>query len=229
MGWAWFDPTGTSPCKTALPLKRTQIMKNPTFESFHSIKRLRKELYTALAATCFLAILLGGVYPLIVWGLAQGLFPEKANGSLVLRNGQVAGSSLIGQAFTGAAYFHPRPSAAGEGYDGAQSGGSNWGPTSRKLAETVQERVKRFREENGLAADAPVPADAVTASASGLAPHITRENAFLQAHRVALARGLTEEAVRRKIESATENRDLGFLGEPRVNVLLLNLALDGKL
>lgn len=203
-------------------------MKDPTFESFYSIKRIRKELYTALAATCFLAILLGGVYPLIVWGLAQGLFPEKANGSLVLRNGRVAGSSLIGQAFTGAAYIHPRP-AAGKGYDGAQSGGSNWGPTSRKLAATVQERVKLYREENGLAADAPVPADAVTASASGLDPHITRENAFLQAHRVAVVRGLTEEAVRRKIESATENRGLGFLGEPRVNVLLLNLALDGKL
>ena len=229
MGWAWFDATGTPPCKTALPLKRTRIMKNLTSESYYSFKRIRQELYTALAATCFLAILLGGVYPLIVWGLAQGLFPEKANGSLVLRNDRVVGSSLIGQTFTGAAYFHPRPSAAGEGYDGAQSGGSNWGPTSRKLADTVQDRVKRYREENGPAPDVSVPADAVTASASGLDPHITRENALLQAHRVAVARGLTEEAVRRKIESATEGRNLGFLGEPRVNVLLLNLALDGKL
>jgi potassium-transporting ATPase KdpC subunit len=229
MGWAWFDATGTPRWKAALPLKRTRIMKNLTSENYYGIKRIRKEFYTALAATCFLAILLGGVYPLIVWGLAQGLFPEKANGSLVLRNGRVVGSSLIGQAFTGADYFHPRPSAAGEGYDGVQSGGSNWGPTSRKLADTVQERVKRYREENGPAPDVSVPADAVTASASGLDPHITRENAFLQAHRVAVARGLNEEVVRRKIESATENRDLGFLGEPRVNVLLLNLALDGKL
>lgn len=229
MGWAWFDATGTPRWKAALPLKRTRIMKNLTSENYYGIKRIRKEFYTALAATCFLAILLGGVYPLIVWGLAQGLFPEKANGSLVLRNGRVVGSSLIGQAFTGADYFHPRPSAAGEGYDGVQSGGSNWGPTSRKLADTVQERVKRYREENGQAPDVSVPADAVTASASGLDPHITRENAFLQAHRVAVARGLNEEVVRRKIESATENRDLGFLGEPRVNVLLLNLALDGKL
>jgi K+-transporting ATPase ATPase C chain len=204
-------------------------MKNYTSESHYGITRLSKELYTALAATCFLAILLCGVYPLIVWGLAQGLFPEKANGSLVVRNGQVVGSSLIGQAFTGAAYFHPRPSAAGEGYDGAQSGGSNWGPTSQKLSDTVQGRVRRYREENGLAADAFVPADAVTASGSGLDPHISRENASLQAPRVARARGLTEEALRRKIQDATENRDLGLLGEPRVNVLLLNLALDGKL
>ena len=184
------------------------------------------ELRTSAAAVVSLAVLLGGLYPLAVWVLDQGLFPAKANGSLVLRQGQVVGSSLIGRDFSGSAYFHPRPSAAGRGYDALRSGGSNLGPTSRELIETLRRRVAAYRAENGLPAGALVPADAVTASASGLDPHISPANAFLQAARVAGARGLPEEAVRRRIETCAEGRDLGFLGQPRVNVLKLNLALD---
>jgi len=184
------------------------------------------ELRTSAAAVLSLAVLLCGLYPLAVWVLDQGLFPAKADGSLVLRRGQVVGSSLIGRDFRGPEYFHPRPSAAGRGYDALRSGGGNLGPTSWELIEAVRRRVAAYRTENGLPAGALVPADAVTASASGLDPHISLANAFLQAPRVAGARGLVEEAVRRRIEACAEGRDLGFLGQPRVNVLKLNLALD---
>jgi K+-transporting ATPase ATPase C chain len=173
-----------------------------------------------------LAVLLCGIYPLMVWVLAQGLFPQKANGSLITRGGKVLGSSLIAQHFSGPAYFHPRPSAAGDGYDAAASGGSNLGPASQKLIDSVRGRVDQYRTGNGLREEDPVPADAVTASASGLDPHISEKNAILQAHRVAQARGLTEDAVHKQIEAHTEGRDLGFLGEPRVNVLELNLDLE---
>ena len=185
------------------------------------------EIRTSAAAVISLAVLLCGLYPLAVWVLDQGLFPAKANGSLVLRRGQVVGSSLIGRDFSGPAYFHPRPSAAGQGYDALRSGGTNLGPTSRELIETVRRRVGEYRAENGLPAGVLVPADAVTASASGLDPHISLANAFLQAPRVAGARGLSEEAMRKRIEACAEGRDLGFLGQPRVNVLMLNLDLDG--
>ena len=184
------------------------------------------ELRTSAAAVISLAVLLCGLYPLAVWVLDQGLFPAKANGSLVLRKGQVVGSSLIGRDFSGPAYFHPRPSAAGQGYDALNSGGTNLGPTSRGLIETISRRVAEYRAENGLAADVLVPADAVTASASGLDPHISPANAYLQAHRVAAARGLSKDVLRKRIEACIEGRDLGFLGQPRVNVLRLNLALD---
>jgi K+-transporting ATPase ATPase C chain len=185
------------------------------------------ELRTSAAAVICLAVLLCGLYPFAVWVLDQGLFPAKANGSLILRQGQVVGSSLIGRDFSGPAYFHPRPSAAGKGYDALSSGGTNLGPTSRELIETIRRRVAEYRAENGLAAGVLVPADAVTASASGLDPHISPANAYLQAHRVAAARGLSEDAVRRRIEACVEGRDLGFLGQPRVNVMKLNQALDG--
>jgi potassium-transporting ATPase KdpC subunit len=193
------------------------------------MKDLVAELRASIAATLLLAILCCGIYPAIVWAVGQGLFSDKANGSLVRFNGKVVGSALIAQGFAGPAYFHPRPSAAGLGYDAANSGGTNLGPTSKNLIEDVKQRVAGYREENGLSSDTPVPVDAVTSSASGLDPHIGVRNALLQAARVAKARGLGERELLAKVEAHTEGRTLGFLGEPRVNVLTLNLSLDGKL
>ena len=184
------------------------------------------ELRTSFLAVLALAVILCGLYPLTAWVLAHGLFPGKADGSLITRDGAVLGSSLIGQGFSSPRYFHPRPSAAGKGYDAAQSGGSNLGPLSKDLVDEVASRVAAFRAENGLPDNAPVPADAVTASGSGLDPHISVTNALLQVPRVARARGLAAEDVRKKVEACTEERTLGILGEPRVNVLRLNLALD---
>jgi len=192
------------------------------------IKSIINELRISIIATVCLAVLLCGVYPAIVWGIAQGLFHSQANGSLVSVKGQVIGSSLLAQNFTGASYFHPRPSAAGDGYDAVSSGGSNLGPTSQKLIAAVKERVAAYRAENKLAPEVLIPVDAVTASGSGLDPHISVQNALLQASRVAGVRGISEEALRKKILSHTEGRDLGIFGEPRVNVLMLNLDLDGK-
>lgn len=193
------------------------------------MKDLIAELRASIAATLLLAVLCCGVYPMVVWAIGQGLFPYKANGSLVRINGKVVGSVLVAQAVADPAYFHPRPSAAGQGYDATHSGGTNLGPTSRKLIEDVTQRVAAYRAENGLSSDTPVPADAVTSSASGLDPHIGVRNALLQAARVAMARGIGEKDVLAKVESHTEGRTLGFLGEPRVNVLKLNLSLDGKM
>jgi K+-transporting ATPase ATPase C chain len=185
------------------------------------------DIRRSFLAVAFLAVILCGLYPLVSWLLALGLFPARANGSLIERNGVVVGSTLIGQAFSGPAYFHPRPSAAGQGYDAGRSGGTNLGPLSKDLAHTVQRRIDEYRAENGLAASAPVPADAVTASGSGLDPHISPENARCQAPRIAKARGLPEAEVLARIEACTEGRTLGILGDPRVNVMRLNLALDG--
>jgi K+-transporting ATPase ATPase C chain len=184
------------------------------------------ELKTSFLAVLALAVILCGLYPLTAWVLAHGLFPGKAEGSLITRDGAVLGSSLIGQGFASPQYFHPRPSAAGKGYDAAQSGGSNLGPLSKSLVEEVARRVAAYRAENGLPDSAPVPADAVTASGSGLDPHISVTNALLQVPRVARARGLAGEDVRKKVEACAEGRTLGILGDPRVNVLRLNLALD---
>jgi potassium-transporting ATPase KdpC subunit len=193
------------------------------------MKTVIKELRISLMSTLSLAIILCGIYPLLVWVLAQGLFPARANGSLVVHKGQVVGSGLLSQGFADSKYFHPRPSAAGSGYDAASSGGSNLGPISKNLVETVNQRVSDYRTGNDLTPDNRVPADAVTTSASGLDPHISVENAMLQARRVAKARGLSEDVVLRKIEAHTESRTFGILGEPRVNVLMLNLDLDGRL
>ncbi|MBI5249037.1 MAG: K(+)-transporting ATPase subunit C [Desulfomonile tiedjei] len=193
------------------------------------MKTIAEELRTSIIAILSLVILLCCVYPVVVWAMAQGLFPYQANGSLITLDGKVVGSGLLAQGFADSKYFHPRPSSAGEGYDAANSGGSNLGPTSEKLIDVVARRIADFRTKNGLASDALVPADAVTASASGLDPHISVGNALIQAHRVAKARGLSEEAIKTMIEVHTEGRDLGILGEERVNVLKLNLALDGKL
>jgi potassium-transporting ATPase KdpC subunit len=191
------------------------------------MKELLSELRSAVLATLVLAVVCCGLYPLVVLGLAQALFPQKANGSLLVdASGNVQGSRLIGQPFTAEKYFHPRPSAAGNGYDSTSSGGSNLGPTSQKLRDAIAQNLAAYRAENGLATNAPVPADAVTASGSGLDPHISLANAKLQAPRVAKARGLGVEQVRQLISQNTDPADLGLLGDPGVNVLTLNLALD---
>ena len=190
------------------------------------IKNLIAEFRISFIATLMLTVLLCGIYPLIVWITAQLFFDHEANGSLVTRKGVVIGSSLIAQRFDDKIFFHPRPSAAGQGYDAANSGGSNLGPLSKNLIDAVKKRVIDYRAENGLAADALVPADAVTASGSGLDPHISVKNAMLQTRRVARAHGMREEIVLDKVKAHTERRDAWVLGEPRVNVLLLNRALD---
>jgi K+-transporting ATPase ATPase C chain len=190
------------------------------------MKNWLAELRRSFLAVAVLAVILCGLYPLAAWVLGRGLFPGRANGSLITRDGVVVGSSLIGQRFSSPAYFHPRPSAAGNGYDASMSSGSNLGPLSKALVDAVRDRVAAYRAENGLAADAAVPADAVTASGSGLDPHISPENARIQARRVAQVRRLSETEVLRRVDACTEGRALGVLGEPRVNVLLLNLSLD---
>ncbi len=187
---------------------------------------MANEFLIAARMTVVTIVLTGLIYPAVVPGLAQILFHDQANGSLVKKEaGEVVGSSLIGQPFSRPEYFWPRPSAAGAGYDGKSSGGSNLGPTSRKLYDRVKADVERLRNENPDA-QGPVPGDLITASASGLAPHITPDGAFWQVPRVAKARGLAHERVRQAVDDMVEGRDLGFFGEVRVNVLKLNMALD---
>ena len=191
------------------------------------IKTIVQEIKISLLATLVLAILLCGIYPLVVWGIAQLAFPRHANGSLIEEKGHIVGSSLIAQRFTGPQYFHPRPSAAGpSGYDAAQSGGSNLGPLSSELVRQVKERAEQYRTENALSPDTLVPQDAVTASASGLDPHISLKNAELQAPRIARVRNVSEAEIQKLIGECTDGPDLGFLGDPGVNVLKLNRALD---
>lgn len=187
------------------------------------------ELRSALAGTVILAIACCAIYPLAVTAISRTAFREKADGSLITDpSGKIIGSSLVGQSFTGEKYFHSRPSAAGtNGYDAASSGGSNLGPTSQKLADQIKERISSYRAANGLEQDQQVPADAVTASGSGLDPHISPANAELQASRVAKARKLPVEKVRELIDAHTDRPDLAVLGDPGVRVLELNLALDG--
>ena len=184
-----------------------------------------KTTIIAIRYTIVTTVLVGIIYPLVVTGLAQVTMRDKANGQLIEKDGHVIGSAIIAQAFTGDGYFHPRPSAAGNGYDATASGASNLGPTNPDLQKAVQGRIDALK-----AADpgntAPIPVDLITASGSGLDPHISPAAALYQARRVAKARGLSEDAVRNLIETNTEGRQFGFLGEPRVNVLKLNLALD---
>jgi K+-transporting ATPase ATPase C chain len=184
---------------------------------------MKKNLLISVLFTVVTTVLLGLIYPLIVTGLAQLIFPGKANGQLIQRNGTVIGSRILAQPFTGPQYFHPRPSAAGNGYDAANSGGSNLGPTNQKLIDRVNADVATAQTENPKA---PVPIDLVTISASGLDPDITPASAEFQLPRVAKARGLSEDAVRKLVQQHTYDRQLGLLGEPRVNVLELNLSLD---
>lgn len=191
------------------------------------MKALFSEIRGAVFATLILAVICCGLYPLAVWEISQALFHEKANGSLITApDGTVRGSRLLAQGFTDPKYFHPRPSAAGNGYDAANSGGSNLGPTSQKLYDAIKDRIAAYRTENGLSESEPVPADAITTSGSGLDPHISLGNAQLQTARVAKARNLSEDKLRDLIQQNTDGRDLGFLGEAGVNVLTLNLALD---
>jgi len=185
---------------------------------------LIKQIYPSVAMTVVLTVLLGVVYPLVVTGLAQAIFPDQAAGSLIEKSGKVIGSRLIGQPFSGAGYFHSRPSAAGPGYDAVSSSGTNLGPTSKKLIEEqVGVAAKSRREENS---GSPIPVDLVTSSASGLDPHITPAAAEFQLPRVARERQMGEDEVRRLVQEHTAGRQFGILGEPRVNVLELNLALD---
>jgi K+-transporting ATPase ATPase C chain len=185
--------------------------------------QLLKQLYPAFAITIVLTVLLGIIYPIVITGVAQLIFPRQAAGSLIERDGRVIGSRLIGQPFSGRGYFHSRPSAAGNGYDATASGGTNLGPTSQKLFDSVKSAAYSLREEN---AQSLIPIDLVTSSASGLDPHITPAAAEFQLPRVAKERGLSENELRRFVLEHTEGRQFGFLGEPRVNALSLNLALD---
>lgn len=182
-----------------------------------------RNLVTAALMTVVTTVLLGIVYPLAITGIAQALFPDKANGQLIEQNGKIVGSRLIGQGFSSPGYFRSRPSAAGTGYDAANSAGTQLGPTNKKLIDNVKTNVESARQEN---ASASVPIDLVTASASGLDPHLSPAAADFQVGRVARERGMSESDVRALVASHTEGRQLGFLGEPRVNVLELNLAVD---
>jgi potassium-transporting ATPase KdpC subunit len=184
---------------------------------------ITKNLVTAVLMTIVTTLLLGVAYPLVVTGLAQVLFPQKANGQLIERDGTIVGSRLIGQAFSSPGYFRSRPSAAGTGYDAANSGGTNLGPTNKKLIDAVKVAVDAARTENP---STPVPVDLVTSSASGLDPHMSPAAARFQVLRVARERGVSVAEIQRVVDAHAEGRQLGFLGEPVVNVLELNLALD---
>jgi len=191
------------------------------------MKQYLAEFRSALLATLALAVVCCGLYPLVVFGIGQLAFRDQADGSLIVdQHGIVRGSALLGQAFAGQQYFHPRPSAAGNGYDAANSSGSNLGPTSQKMRDAIKERIEAYRKENGLKETHSVPADAVTASGSGLDPHISPDSARLQTARVAAARKLSPAIVAALVGQAEEPPQLGFLGEARVNVLRLNMALD---
>ena len=194
--------------------------------------KLGEQLRPAILSVLVLTVLTGCAFPLLLFVIARPLFPRQVRGSLIRREGVVIGFELMGQEFTKPEYFQPRPSAAGSGYDGTASGGTNLGPNNPKLMNGstdfpgIRQLAEAYRRRNGLAADAAIPIDAVTRSASGLDPHISLANALLQVPRVARARGLREEVVRRLVTDHLEGRQLGFLGNPRVSVLELNLALD---
>ena len=186
------------------------------------------ELKTSILLTLILAVVTCGAYPLIVYGAGKLAFHHQADGSLIESDGKVVGSALLGQPFASAKYFHPRPSAAGTGYDASSSSGTNLGPTSQKLLDAVKAAAEQYRAENQLTAETLIPADAVTSSASGLDPHISVANARLQAKRVATARQVSEADIEAEIAKATDQPTFGILGDAGVNVLVLNLALDAR-
>jgi potassium-transporting ATPase KdpC subunit len=185
-----------------------------------------RQLRPALVGLILLTLITGGLYPAVIYAIGRLAFADQADGSLVRRGGVVVGSRLMGQPFARPQYFQPRPSAAGNGYDATQSGGANFAPANPKLVSAVSAAADAYRILNGLPANAPIPIDAVTSSGSGLDPHISPANAALQVPRIAKARGVTEATVRQLIDANTEAPDLGFIGQPRVSVLALNLALD---
>jgi K+-transporting ATPase ATPase C chain len=185
--------------------------------------QMKKDLQIAMRFTLVTTVLFGLAYPLVVTGVSQWLFPRQSNGSLIIRDGRIVGSQLIGQMFSSDSYFHARPSSAGDGYDAANSSGSNLGPTNRALVERVHAEVAKLRAENP---NAPIPVDLVTASGSGLDPHISPAAADFQVRRVASARKIPQDALRALIVKHTEARQFGVFGEPRVNVLELNLEMD---
>jgi K+-transporting ATPase ATPase C chain len=186
-----------------------------------------RQIINAFAMLLVFTVITGLVYPLAMTGLAQALLPYQANGSIIVQDGKPIGSALIGQSFTSANYFHGRPSAAGtDGYDATSSGGSNLGPTSKKLVDTVTDNIAKVREENQLEETQLVPSDLVLASGSGLDPDISPEAAYVQIERIANERGVSAGEVRNLVDHHVKNRQLGIFGEPRVNVLELNLALD---
>ncbi len=190
------------------------------------MKILFQELKTSFLATIVFAFLFCAVYPIVVWGVSSLLYADKSKGSLIERDGKILGSALIGQGFTSARYFQSRPSAAGKGYDAAGSSGSNLGPISKKFIDGVTQNLEAYRKMNSLTADVRIPGDAVTASASGLDPHISPRNAELQSHRVAKERNLPIEQIYSLVSESTDRPFLGFIGEAGVNVVRLNLALD---
>lgn len=191
------------------------------------MKAFFKSLTTSVICLCILTLILGVVYPVVIYGIGQLFFKSKAEGSLIYSQSKVVGSDLIAQAFTQPKYFHPRASNAGDkGYDGANSSGSNLGPTSKKLVDIIKKRSEQYRLDNKLSPSTPLPADAVTSSGSGLDPHISVANARLQAQRIALARGLDKSCVDHLIEKHTEGLFLGLFGQKRINVLRINLELD---
>jgi K+-transporting ATPase ATPase C chain len=191
------------------------------------MKTIVQDILSAIMATVLLAVVCCGLYPIVVWGFSQALFSHQANGSLIeTADHQRIGSEWLGQGFTLPKYFHPRPSAAGNGYDAANSSGTNLGPTSQKLMDAVKQRVADYRKENNLAPGTLVPCDAVTSSGSGLDPHISVQNALVQAPRIAATRHMSIDAVKAEISKSTEAPSFGILGDPAVNVLTLNLALD---
>jgi len=187
---------------------------------------MKKNLQIALWFTLVTTVIFGVLYPLAITGLAQLLFPGRANGQLIERNGKIVGSRIIGQSFSGPGYFHSRPSSAGPGYDPTSSGGSNLGPTNKRLIERVRSEIQKLQSENPT--NVPIPVDLVTASGSGLDPNISLAAAEFQTPRVAHSRGMKEDDVRTLVRKHTNSRDLGFLGEPCVNVLELNLELDHR-
>jgi potassium-transporting ATPase KdpC subunit len=186
---------------------------------------MKKNLLTSILMTLATTVLFGLAYPLVVTGLAQLIFPDKANGQLIVKNGSVVGSRIVGQGFSGPGYFHSRPSAAGKGYDAANSAGSNLGPTNQKLLDRVKSDVGAAQADNP---NTPVPVDLITTSSSGLDPDISPAAALFQAPRISRVRGISQDQVRTLVQRHIQQRELGILGEPRVNVLGLNLALDEK-